>query len=177
VTIKVPDPANALYQLEDLPFPELAWARQEIIDGNLSLTPLAGVGHQIIVDELAAALRRAAPTELCVLTGVSVLRRTEVDCLLVPDISVVDAETAHQAADSKSAFLQPEDVYLAVEVMSLSSRTADLMIKKMVYADWEIGSYWAVDPESREIHEFGARIGADTWLAQVDLSHIWPSEN
>jgi Uma2 family endonuclease len=171
VTIAPLNPAGVRF--EDLP--EQAWPRQEIFDGSLHVTPLAGVTHQRITTRLTAALIHAAPNDLEVLAGVNVLRRTETDRLLIPDIAVVDAAAATKASVAGSAALRPEDVYLAVEVISPSSRATDLHLKKQLYAEWKVGSYWVVDPQEREIHEYGLRVGADCWLADVDVSDIWPT--
>lgn len=164
------DPAGVRF--EDLP--EQAWPRQEIFDGSLHVSPLAGVGHQIIVKRLGSSLEQAAPSDLLVLPGVNVLRRSDSDRLLIPDIAVVDVDAANKAAASDTNSLRPEDLYLAVEVISRSSREIDLNLKRLLYAQWKIGTYWVVDPQSREIHEFGLRVGADTWLADVDVDVIWP---
>lgn len=108
------------------------------------------------------------------LAGVNVLRRAATDRLLIPDIAVVDADAARKAAAADSASMQPDDIYLTVEVIPPSARETDLHVKRQLYAQWKIGTYWVIDPESREIHEFGLRVGADTWLADVDTSGIWP---
>lgn len=164
------DPAGVRF--EDLP--EQAWPRQEIFDGSLHVSPLAGIEHQTIVGKLYTELHQIAPKDLRVLPGCNVLRRSETDRLLIPDIAVVDEKAARRAADSDAAALRPEDIYLVVDVISRSSRETDRHLKRQLYAQWKIGSYWVVDPQSREIHEFGLRVGADTWLADVDVSSIWP---
>jgi Uma2 family endonuclease len=163
-------PSNpAGVRFEDLP--EQAWPRHEIFDGNLHVTPLAGVHHQIIVSELAFALTRVAPEELRVLAGVNILRRRETDRLLIPDVAVVEVAAANHAGVS----LRPEDIFLAAEVISPSSRATDLHLKQQLYAEWGIGSCWVLDPESREVHEFGLRDSATCWLTTVDLTGIWPT--
>lgn len=170
MTVSPLNPAGVRF--EDLP--EQTWPRQEIFDGSLHVTPLAGVTHQIIVDELSAALRRVVPDDLRVLPGVNILRRTETDRLLIPDIAVVDADAARKASAAESASMRPEDVYLAVEVISPSSRETDLHLKRQLYTQWNVGTYWVIDPKAREVHEFGLRVGSETWLADVDTAGIWP---
>lgn len=161
-------PSNpAGVRAEDLP--EQAWPRQEIIDGSLHVTPLARAGHQDIVMRLCAALLAVVPKELRVLPGVNILRRTATDRLLIPDVAVVDAD----ALVGDPVHLRPDDVYLAAEVISPSSRATDLYLKRELYAEWGIGSYWVLDPESREVHRFGLRLVESCWLADVDLA-VWP---
>lgn len=152
---------------EDLP--EQAWPRQEIVDGSLHVTPLASAGHQDVVGRLCAALLAAAPRDLRVLPGVNILRRTTTDRLLIPDVAVVEAEAL--AGDPVS--VRPDDVYLAAEVISPSSRATDLYLKRELYAEWGIASYWVLDPVSREVHRFGLRPVESCWLADVDLA-VWP---
>ena len=159
------DPAGV--RVEDLP--EQAWPRQEIVDGSLHVTPLASAGHQDIVMRLCMALVAVAPKDLRVLPGVNILRRAATDRLLIPDIAVVDAE----ALVGDPVQVRPDDVYLAVEVISPSSRATDLYLKRELYAEWGIGSYWALDPGSHEVHRFGLRPVESCWLAEVDLS-VWP---
>jgi Uma2 family endonuclease len=77
------------------------------------------------------------------------------------------------AADAQSGTsLRREDVYLTAELMSPSSCVTDLNLKRQLYAEWGIGSYWVLDPLTREVHEFGLRESATCWLADVDLSDI-----
>jgi Uma2 family endonuclease len=157
-------------RFEDLA--EQAWPRREIIDGSLHVTPMAGVPHQVITTRLAIALAGAAPPELEVLAGVNILRRKDTDRLLIPDIAVVDADAARRTT---GASLTPQQIYLAAEVISPSSRATDLHLKRQLYAEWGIGSYWVLDPVTRDVHEFGLRASATCWLADVDLAAIWPA--
>jgi len=152
-------------RMEDLP--ERAWPREEIIDGSLHVTPLARAGHQYIAGCLCAALLAVVPPELVVLPGVNVLRRGETDRLLIPDVAVIQ----RSALAENPVAVRPEDVYLAAEVISPSSRATDLYLKRELYAEWGVGSYWVVDPVAREVHRFGSRDLSD-WLAEVDLG-VW----
>jgi len=161
-------PSNpAGVRVEDLP--EQAWPRQEVVDGSLLVTPLASAGHQDIVGRLYTALLAAAPKHLCVLPGVNILRRAASDRLLIPDVAVVEA--AALAGDPVS--VRPEDVYLTAEVISPSSRATDLYLKRELYAEWGIASYWVLDPDTRDVHRFGLRAVEGTWLADVD-PRVWP---
>ena len=151
---------------------EQSGPRQEIFDGSLHVSPPVEVSHQIIVAELSASLQQVVPGDLRVLTGVNVLRRSDTDRLLIPDIAVAHAAATKRAVASGADSLRPEDIYLVVEVISPSSREIDLHLKNELYAQWKIGTYWVLDPETRELHEFGWRASAGTWL--VDVDGIWP---
>lgn len=154
-------------RFEDLP--EQTWPRQEIIDGSLHVTPLAGVEHQVITTRLVTALGRVVPGHLEVLAGVNVLRRRETDRLLIPDVAVIET-----SAISQDTSVRPEDVFLVAEVISPSSRASDMHLKQQLYAEWGIGSYWVLDPRTQEIHEFGERDSSSCWLGDVDLKNLWP---
>ncbi|MBT0772604.1 Uma2 family endonuclease [Kineosporia sp. J2-2] len=81
-----------------------------------------------------------------------------------------------RAREEQLAYLVPEDVCLAVEVMSPSSRTTDLGAKRDFYREWDTPISWVLDPATQEIHEFGLVDSAQTWLADLDLSSIWPEK-
>ena len=161
-------PSNpAGVRVEDLP--EQVWPRQEIVDGSLHVTPLASAGHQDIVGRLYAALLSAAPPGLRVLPGVNILRRSDTDRLLIPDVAVVEAA----ALLGDPVNLAPDVVYLVAEVISPSSRATDLFLKRELYAEWGVGSYWVLDPDARAVHRCGTRPIEGSWLADVDLD-VWP---
>ena len=134
------------------------------------MTPPAAVPHQVIVSRLTVALTRAMPSDYETLAGVNILRRRDTDRLLIPDVAVVDAAAVLGAGVA----LRPEDIHLAVEVISPSSRATDLHLKRQLYAEWAVGSYWVLDPVTREVNQFGLRETATSWLAEVDLTGIWP---
>jgi Uma2 family endonuclease len=164
--MSIADAVSAELRMEALP--ERAWPREEIIDGSLHVTPLARAGHQLIVGRLFTALAAAVPPELVVLPGVNILRRGASDRLLIPDVAVVDGA----ALTGDPVCVRPEDVYLAAEVISPASRATDLHLKRALYAEWGVGSYWVLDPVSRERHEFGSRRTATCWLAGVK-QNVW----
>ncbi len=160
------DPAGV--HIEDLP--EQIWPRQEIIDGSLHVTPYAGLHHQVVVTRLSRELARIAPEDLEVLAGANILRRSDTDRLLIPDVVVVDTVVALKGG----AAAPPEAVYLAAEVISPSSRATDLHLKKQLYDEWGIGTYLVLDADTQTLHEFGLRDTASTWLHEVNLDSVWP---
>jgi Uma2 family endonuclease len=160
------DPAAGV-RFEDLP--EQAWPRQEIIDGSLHVTPDAGLHHQVIVGRLSNELARVAPDDLEVLPGANILRRGDTDRLLVPDVVVLEASIALRGGASAA----PEAVYLAVEVISPFTRVMDMYLKRQVYAEWGVGTYWVLDPITRSVNDYGVRDTASSWLSGVDTGSIW----
>ena len=112
--------------------------RYELVDGVLLVSPAPTNRHQIVVGELYLLLRAASP----------------------PDVRVMLAPTDYQPTDRRS--LQPDllvarrtdvgdvpvsaPLLLAVEVLSPSTRSVDLLLKRGVYAESGVASYWVVDP-------------------------------
>ncbi|MFC7764381.1 Uma2 family endonuclease [Catellatospora bangladeshensis] len=119
--------------------------RIELVDGVLTfMTPPTG-RHQDLVDALVAVLRQVCPPEL------RVLREQELflsdDHRRNPDVLVVRAD----AYDPDGYSYRPEQVMLAVEVVSPGTETADRKHKPAEYAD--AGSRttggWSPSPRSR----------------------------
>jgi Uma2 family endonuclease len=112
--------------------------RYELVDGVLLVSPAPTNRHQIVVGELYLLLRAAAPA----------------------DVRVMLAPTDYQPTDRRS--LQPDllvarrtdvgdepvnaPLLLAVEVLSPSTRSVDLLLKRGIYAESGVASYWLVDP-------------------------------
>jgi len=163
------------FRFEDLP--DTWWPRHEILDGSLHVTPAPAPDHQLIAHRLACALEDAVPQEHQVLAGTNVLRRGETDRLLIPDLLVVDGAAMSRARKKQVSYLEPADVFLAVEIISPSSRTTDLIVKRGLYRQWRTPIYWVLDPKSCEVHEFGLIDSSRTWLANVDLDRIWPEKD
>jgi Uma2 family endonuclease len=130
--------------------------------------------HQLIAGLLACALEAKVPDEYQILQGPNLLRRGNTDRLLIPDVTIVDQSGMQRARKEESAYLVPEEVSLAVEIISPSSRTVDLSTKRDFYMEWGIPTYWVLDPKTQEIHEFGLADSVQTWLSEVDLTSVWP---
>ena len=117
--------------------------RRELIDGVLIVSPSPRTNHQGIVIRLGAALDAVCPGYLYVTQGVEIrinLRRS-----LTPDVLVV---TADAARDNPSHY-PPDQVALAVEIVSPGSKKMDRVRKPALYAEAGIRCYWRIetDPE------------------------------
>ena len=130
--------------------------RYELVDGVLLVSPAPTNRHQIAVGELHLLLRAASP----------------------PDVRVMLAPTDYQPTDRRS--LQPDllvarrtdvgddpisaPLLLAVEVLSPSTRSVDLLLKHGVYAESGVAAYWVVDPLVPSVRAWrlvdGAYVGA-----------------
>ncbi|OKJ06030.1 Uma2 family endonuclease [Kitasatospora sp. CB01950] len=130
------------WTVEDvLALPEDTRHRIELVGGALLMSPNPGVPHQRTSSRLWALLDAAltatgAPFE--VLEAVNVLVP---DGLLIPDLVVVDAAAAAEAGSA----LHADDVLIAIEIASPSTRVIDRRTKPGLYAAAGIPQYWRLD--------------------------------
>lgn len=113
--------------------------RYELVDGALLVTPPPGPRHQIAAYQLAKVLEAALPAHLRLLPG-PVAVRTSAHRELQPDLSVAPASSVGPAR------LEGAPPALVVEVLSRSTRSTDLVLKRALYEEMGIGSYWVLDP-------------------------------
>ncbi|WP_370618122.1 Uma2 family endonuclease [Mumia sp. Pv 4-285] len=116
--------------------------RYEIIDGSLIVTPAPSTEHQEAVLELTVLLRAVCPPEMKVFVSPLDVVLAE-DCVVRPDVVVA------RRAEVDGRILSAPPV-LAVEVISPSTRTIDLLLKKARYEYAGAASYWVVDPDPYE---------------------------
>ncbi|WP_369054148.1 Uma2 family endonuclease [Kineococcus terrestris] len=162
-------------RIEDLP--EGDGPRTELVDGSLHVTPLAGPQHQDLVFTTCALLRAATPAQYRALPGANVLRRGSTDRLLIPDVVVVEATVLGE----QSAYVDPSDVLLVVEVESPSTRSVDRVLKRELYAQWRVPGYWIVDPDVETVtrlvltaeRTYVEGAGPVPWLADVDTTALF----
>jgi Uma2 family endonuclease len=125
----------------------------ELIDGRLVLTPSAVPLHQNIADLIWMAMRQNRPPEFYISTDQSVgldgrnERR--------PDVVVIPSVKARRSPQ------RVEDVALAVEVVSPSSKSFDRKRKRDDYARAGIPLYWIIDPLADRVTftEFTLEVG------------------
>lgn len=117
--------------------------RRELVDGVVRVMATPTPWHQDVKLALTAALKEVVPDEFRVTGEVEIrfdglLRRN-------PDVLVVRAE----GYDRKRPWLAPEQVLLAVEVVSPGSESTDRVLKPVEYARAGIPHFWRVetDPE------------------------------
>ena len=112
--------------------------RYELVDGVLLVSAAPTNRHQIVLGELYVLLRAACPADLRVMLAPTDYQPTDRRSLQ-PDLLV--ARRSDVGDDPISAPL-----LLAVEVLSPSTRSVDLLLKRGVYAESGVASYWVVDP-------------------------------
>jgi len=132
-------PASGDWTVDDLDTLPDDGLRYELVDGVLLVSPSPRVLHQLAQAELLFLLRSAVPSHLKVLAAPLDITfgRTR---LLQPDLVVLDRD---QLRGAKVAGLP----LLAVEVLSPSTRATDLTLKRHVFEQAGVASYWLLDPD------------------------------
>ncbi len=121
--------------LADIPDDGLQY---ELADGVLLVTPAPRQLHQVVLGELHVLMRQACPADLKVLFSPVDFQPTDRRSLQ-PDLLVA------RRADLGDTRLV--DLLLAVEVLSPSTRSKDLLLKRGLHESSGVQSYWVVDPD------------------------------
>ncbi|MBA3252004.1 MAG: Uma2 family endonuclease [Geodermatophilaceae bacterium] len=132
--------------------------RYELIDGILLVSPGPVARHQRAAIRLGTALHLGCPDGFEAF-GPFTLRLAR-DTEVIPDVAVVRV-----GPDPLPRYRR--DVRLVVEVLSLSTRRRDLSLKKQVYADAGIPSYWVVDTEQPSVAGYELLDGAYVLAALI----------
>ena len=121
---------------------------RELIDGSVTVSPAPSGRHQLVLIELAVRLRSALPQGLVAIVAPYdwVVSPTTV---LQPDLVVVRREALLQRL--------VEVPLLVAEVRSPSTYRMDATLKRRIYAETGVPSYWLVDPDEPavEVLELG----------------------
>ncbi|MFG1909355.1 Uma2 family endonuclease [Kribbella sp. NPDC048928] len=113
--------------------------RYEIVDGRLLITGPQPPAHHAAVIALMVQLKHACPPDLMVAVG-SVPFRPTPSTTLRPDL-LVCRRTAPVT----------EPPLLAVEVLSPTTRTTDVVLKRALYEQHHVPHYWLLDPTTQEL--------------------------
>ena len=133
--------------------------RYELVDGTLLVTPAPGTAHQVAVGalfSLLAAARRGGHVVLMAPFDYVVSEHT----VLQPDLLIAPRE----ALGERSLMGTP---LLVVEVVSPSTRAADLGTKRLAYEAAGVPSYWVVDPAVPSLTVLGMVEGRLATVAEV----------
>ena len=117
--------------------------RYEVVDGMLLVTPAPLPLHQTAVLELAVALRARCPEDLKVFVAPVDFRPTPARSVQ-PDVLVCRRTDVGQRTIEKP-------LLLAVEVLSQSTSLADRVLKRRLYEQAGVTSYWIFDPAEEEL--------------------------
>jgi Uma2 family endonuclease len=119
----------------------------ELQEGALVVSAKPVAAHQRGLGRLFAQLDAQAPAEYAVVLDVSVdlqlVPPEQPGTVRAPDL-VVTTTAAYDRVSGGGAF-RADEVLLAVEIKSPSTRRTDTVVKHAEYADAGIGHYWIVD--------------------------------
>ena len=132
----------------------------ELVDGMLLVTPAPFPVHQRVVTRLVVRLSANCPAELEAFVAPLDFRPTDRRSLQ-PDVLVVRRE------DIGPKNIQ-RPLVLAVEVLSRSTRSKDLLLKRQLYADAAIPRYWIFDPQTPSLTVL--RLDGDKYVEDVVVS-------
>ncbi|MEV4705989.1 Uma2 family endonuclease [Actinoplanes sp. NPDC049316] len=159
--------------------------RRELLDGVLLASPSPTDIHQVIAARLVVALEDGCPEDLHVTQAVEI--RINPRRSFIPHVLV----TTDEAASRGGRFYTPEEVVLAVEIVSPTSQSMDRVMKPALYAKAGIPHYWLVetqgglevqtyrlDPEDEVYHPsrtFSETIEIDEpWRIEIPVARLRP---
>ncbi len=122
--------------------------RYELVHGELLVTPAPRSRHQLVVGDLHYRLRRYLDEHgrgVRVVFSPADIRWPD-EVLVQPDVFVVPVQEL-VAEDWSSV----RTLLLAVEVVSPSSARYDRVVKRRVYQEHGVATYWIVDPDARVV--------------------------
>jgi Uma2 family endonuclease len=137
----LPVPRFTIDMLDDFPDDGI---RYELLEGSLLVTPAPSAHHQIVATRLVTILANSLGNAAHVV-AVGAIQRGD-NTQLQPDILVWPASYAPE-----TDWREVSGWWLAVEVMSPSSRVYDREVKRAAYLALGVEEYWLVDRRSRSI--------------------------
>ena len=140
MTVMPRDHAWTVDDLQALPDDGL---RYELADGVLLVSAAPSNRHQIVQVELLRLLLAAVPADCRVLAAPTAYQPSRTRSLQ-PDLLV-----ARRADVGEAAITAP--LVLAVEVLSPSTRSVDLLLKRGLYEEAGVRAYWVVDPHEPSV--------------------------
>lgn len=124
----------------------------ELADGMLLVTPAPRPRHQRVLGKLAVLMHAAVPANLEVFFA-PVDYRPHGRTSLQPDLLVVRREDVGELNITAP-------LLLAVEVLSPSTRSKDLLLKRGLYEQAGVSSYWVVDADEPSLRAWDLVDGA-----------------
>jgi Uma2 family endonuclease len=122
--------------------------RYEVIDGELLMTPAPSTTHQRVSKRLGRMLLQELED-----TGIAIVYYAPIDVIfsptsvVQPDLVVVMKE--RQGIITERGIEGPPDI--VIEILSPTSRSADLHSKRKLYSSQEVSEYWIADPETHTV--------------------------
>jgi Uma2 family endonuclease len=153
----LPVPRLTIASLDE--FPEDG-TRYELLEGTLLVTPAPSFFHQFVATRLLIFLENAVGHNAHVV-AVGAIQQGD-STQLQPDVLVLPA-----SYPPTTNWRDVHDWWLAVEVLSPSSRIYDREVKRAAYLALGVQEYWLVDPDSRSIEVW--KPGADRSAIVTDV--------
>jgi Uma2 family endonuclease len=142
---------------------------EELIDGELIVSPTPLIQHQRLVLRLAK-LVEAAQAGGEVLIAPTAVHLDDVT-VLEPDVLWLAAQSHARLTDH--AVVGPPE--LVAEVISPSSRTRDKKTKFRLYERFSVAEYWIADPEAELLEVFTLRDDAYALVGVFDAADTFQS--
>jgi Uma2 family endonuclease len=149
--------------------------RRELLDGALLVSPSPTDIHQIIAGRLMVALEDGCPAEYQVTQGVEI--RLNNRRSFIPDVLVATDEAARR----RGRIYRPQEVLLAVEIVSPTSQIMDRITKPALYAAAGIPYYWSIETDGGvSVHTFKINRDAEMYRpfgsfeVEIDTVEPWP---
>jgi len=134
-------------------FAEKTDARYELIDGEVFLLASPGFMHQKVVAKLLAGMSVWFEGKKCMpLTApfdITLERSKDNICVVQPDIVVICDVDKVDAKDRYKGIPA-----IAVEVLSQSTKSRDMVKKLDLYMQTGVKEYWIVDPNKTEVYVY-----------------------
>jgi Uma2 family endonuclease len=132
--------------------PEFSGRIEELLDGELVVSPSANERHSFISSQLGEqigpqfrGLGRFYSNPLTVVLGGSYAPAPDLCGILTERLQIVRDGYPHGAPD------------LVIEILSPSNRSNDLIRKKRIYAEHGVREYWIVDGDAETVTRFWLR--------------------
>jgi len=110
----------------------------ELVDGAVIVSPSPTPTHQRVLRRVLVGLLDAVPAGMELLPNVNVVLNGQ--RLLIPDLVVTNAP------GHTDLYFTGEQIVLATEILSPSTRAYDRVLKRQLYAEAGIAYYLVVDP-------------------------------
>jgi len=128
-------------------FPESNHTRHECVDGELLVSPVPRVAHELVVTELCALFVECVGRRRA-LRALADLRLTA-DSLVQPDVFVLE-----HALVGRAQWAEVPRPLVIIEVLSPSTALADRGRKRRLYQRSGVPEYWIVDFDARCIERW-----------------------
>src|SRR5918992_3207946 len=158
----LPIPRLTIDMLDD--FPDDG-TRYELLDGLLLVTPAPSNAHQVVATRLAAMLSIALGSDSGArVVAVGAIQRGD-DTQRQPDVLVYPSRFS-----PSTHWRDIRGWWLAIEVLSPSSRLYDREVKRGAYLALGVQEYWIVDPDTCSVERWTR---ADSEQLSVGTELVW----